>query len=92
MSFEVLRDSTTWGPALPEPFVRFELERELTRAKLLPKMAGPDGRKLHETWETYRRKLRALDVRGGGIRVRHHVIDPVVETLRVRVESMRHRK
>jgi hypothetical protein len=69
------------GPALPEPFVRFELEKELTRLDLLAKTTGDEGKELQQSWEVYRRKLRELDVRGGPLRVRHCVLDPLVERL-----------
>jgi len=69
------------GPALPEPFVRFELEKELGRLDLLPKTTGDEGKKLQLSWDVYRRKLRELDIRGGPLRVRHCVLDPLVERL-----------
>lgn len=69
------------GPALPEPFVRFELEKELVRLDLLPKTTGDEGKKLQLSWDVYRRKLRELDIRGGPLRVRHCVLDPLVERL-----------
>ena len=69
------------GPALPEPFVRFELEKELGRLDLLPKTTGDEGKKLQLSWDVYRRKLRELDIRGGPLRVRHCVLDALVERL-----------
>lgn len=81
MTLDVLRDCTFTGPALPEPFVRFELEKELTRAGLLSKTTGAEGRALQESWEVYRRKLRELAVRGGAVRVRNHVIEPLLTRL-----------
>src|SRR6266852_713744 len=69
------------GPALPEPFVRFELEKELARLDLLSKTTGEEGKKLQVSWDVYRRKLRELDVRGGPLRVRHCVVDPLVERM-----------
>ena len=76
MALDVLRECQITGPALPEPFVRFELEKELSRAKLLPKADD-----LKERWDVYRRKLRELAFQGGAVRVRNHVLDPLVERL-----------
>lgn len=81
MALDLLRECTFTGPALPEPFVRFELEKELTRADLLPKASGEEGRALQDAWEAYRRKLRELAFRGGAIRVRNHVLEPLVARL-----------
>jgi hypothetical protein len=76
-----LADCQFHGPALPDPFVKFELEKELTRLKLLAKTTGADGRRLAEQWEPYRRKLRALVTSGGELRVFHHVIESLQELL-----------
>lgn len=76
-----LSDCYFHGPALPEPFVKFELEREFTRLKLLPRTTGEPGRELKAAWDSYRRKLRALAASGGALRVRNHVIEPLVERL-----------
>jgi hypothetical protein len=81
MALEFLQHCTFTGPALPEPFVRFELEKELTKAKLLPKNAGKEGETLQTTWQTYCRKLRELATRGGAVRVRNHVISPLLKLL-----------
>ncbi len=70
-----------FGPALPEPFVRFELEKELTNRRLLPKTTGDEGKKLRERWEIYRRHLRELAASGGPLRVRNKVIEPIMELL-----------
>src|SRR5262245_47945054 len=88
MALDLLRECTLTGPAFPEPFVRFELEKELTRANLLPKVTGEEGRMWQDAWESYRRKLRELPVRGGNIRVRNHVLEPLVSRLGyVRLET-----
>lgn len=76
-----LRDCSFFGPALPEPFVKFQLENELNRRKLLPKSTGPEGRALEERWEVLRRKLRALGEQGGDRRVANHVLEPLLERL-----------
>lgn len=81
MALELKQHCTFTGPALPEPFVQFELEKELTKANLLPKVAGKEGQTLQESWEIYRRKLRELISQGGAIRVRNHVIEPLLERL-----------
>jgi hypothetical protein len=80
MSLDFLRDCTFIGPALPEPFVRFELEGELAKAGLLPNATGAEARQFQDSWIVYRRKLRDL-VRGGSIRVRNHVIELLIERL-----------
>src|SRR5512147_3236830 len=69
------------GPALPEPFVKFDLEKLLNQKGLLAKTTGAEGKKLQEQWDAYRRKLRNLGSTGGGVRVRNHVIDPLIELL-----------
>ena len=76
-----LRDCTFFGPALPEPFVKFQLESELAKRKLLPKTTGEEARALQERWEVYRRKLRALGEQGGDRRVANHVLEPLTERL-----------
>ena len=50
-----LTDCQFTGPALPEPFVKFELENELTKLKLLAK-----SKDLKEDWDAYRRHLAQL--------------------------------
>ncbi|MEW4490899.1 N-6 DNA methylase [Thalassoglobus sp. JC818] len=69
------------GPALPDPFVKFELEKELKRNKLLRKTTGKEGKELKQFWDGYRRKLRSLAASGGALRVRNHVIEPLTELL-----------
>lgn len=49
------------GPALPEPFVKFNLEVELNRLSLLPKATGPKAHMLSDYWPFLRRKLRNPD-------------------------------
>lgn len=66
---------------MPEPFVKFELENELTKLKLLAKTTGAEGKRLEEDWDAYRRHLAQLAVRGGSLRVRNHVIEPLRERL-----------
>lgn len=75
-----LSDCTVFGPALPEPFVRFELESYLGRAGLLPKTTGDEGRALQARWEAYRRRIKALSA-GGKERVYNQIVMPLVEPL-----------
>jgi hypothetical protein len=76
-----LRDCSFHGPALPEPFVKFQLERELSKRNLLAKTTGAEGRALEERWDVLRRKLRQLGEQGGDRRVANHVLEPLVERL-----------
>jgi hypothetical protein len=76
-----LRDCTFAGPALPEPFVKFELKRQLAKLSPLPKETGPESRALQDQWDTYRRKLRALGESGGDLRVLNHVVEPLAPLL-----------
>ena len=76
-----LTDCQILGPALPEPFVKFELESELTKLKLLPKTTGRKARELRELWAAYRRHLAHLAVPGRPIHVRNHVIEPILGAL-----------
>lgn len=80
MTFD-LRDCSFSGPALPEPFVKFELETHLANAKLLRKASGPEAKALAAEWEVLRRKLRALGDNGGSVRVANHVLEPLAERL-----------
>ena len=48
MPLDLTTDCTFTGPALPEPFVKFNLEAELNRLSLLPKTTGADARALDE--------------------------------------------
>jgi hypothetical protein len=81
MALNFTTDCTFTGPALPEPFVKFNLEAELNRLALLPKATGPEARALNEHWQFVRRKLRNLVAHGGGLRVQNHVIDPLLAQL-----------
>lgn len=74
-----LSDIRFTGPALPEPFVRLDLEKELR--DLLPKQTGEEGREVQQDWDAYRRQLRELVSQGGPLRVRHCVIEPLAARL-----------
>ncbi len=76
-----LRDITFVGPAMPEPFVRYTLEPLLAKKQLLGKENQTGAAELHERWEVYHRKLRAMREEGGDHRVKNHVIEPLVERL-----------
>lgn len=76
-----LRDCSFIGPALPEPFVKFQIERLLRKESLLPKDSGPDGQALQSRWDSFRRKLRLLGDQGGVHRVANHVLEPLAERL-----------
>lgn len=81
MALNLSSDCTFTGPALPEPFVKFNLEAELNRLALLPKATGADARALDEQWHIVRRKFRELVSHGGGLRVQNHVIEPLIARL-----------
>src|SRR5262249_24365651 len=52
------------------------------RAKgLFLKASGDDGRRLQDSWERYRSKLRALGEQGGDLRLASHVLEPLAERL-----------
>ena len=72
-----LHDCTVAGPALPEPFLRFELPDLLTRLGLLPK----PSRSAAQGWDTLRRTVRTLAGEGGPLRVHNHVIAPLAPCL-----------
>lgn len=76
-----LSDLLFQGPALPEPFVKFELEKELTKQNLLAKTTGKEGGELTGQWDIYRRKLRSLSTIGGSLHVQSHVVEPLLQRL-----------
>jgi len=47
-----LSDCTFFGHALPEPFVKLELEGRLAKEGLLSEATGAERRRLEEEWET----------------------------------------
>ena len=81
MPLDPTADCTFTGPALPEPFVKSNLEAELNRLALLPKSTGAEGRALNDHWQFVRCKLRNLVAHGGGLRVQNHVIEPLLAQL-----------
>lgn len=76
-----LSDCRFFGPALPDPFVKFEIERHLAKLSPIPSDRGAEGKALQERWATYRSKLRALGEVGQDIRVKNHVLDPLAPLL-----------
>jgi hypothetical protein len=72
-----LHECTVSGPALPEPFLRFELAALLDKRGLMPK----SGRAFEKTWDAVRRQLRALGATSGPLRVNNHVIAPLAPYL-----------
>ena len=69
-----LRDCIVTGPALPEPFLRFELEPTLTRLGLL---TPPN----HALWLALRRGVHTLGRISGSQGVNNHVIVPLSRIL-----------
>jgi hypothetical protein len=74
------RDLKVFGSALPDAFVRFDLEAHLVRLKLWPRVSGPEAKRFGERFEVYRRRLRRL-VEGGPLRVFSHVLEPLAAEL-----------
>jgi hypothetical protein len=70
-----LKDCTFSGPALPEPFVRFELTAQLTRLELF---ANGQGRGFERDWSALRRQFRSS---GGPQSVCNHVVAPLAARL-----------
>jgi hypothetical protein len=73
-----LSDCVLFGPALPEPFVRFKLAPQLARLGLL---SNSQGRRFEQAWDAMRRQLRQLGAMGGPQRVCNHVIVPFAQSL-----------
>jgi len=55
MPLDLTTDCTFTGPALREPFVKFNLEAEFNRLSLLPKTTGSDARAFDKHWHFIRR-------------------------------------
>ena len=64
-----------FGPALPEPFVQFELAAQLAKLGVLVKIHGKD---FERDWGALRRQLRST---GGPQSVCNHVVAPLAECL-----------
>jgi hypothetical protein len=76
-----LRDLTFAGAALPEPFVKFELEAQLQKFKLLPRLSREESAAQDDAFDHLRRKLRRLGQEAGPHRVADHVLAPLAEQL-----------
>ncbi|QOJ00962.1 MAG: N-6 DNA methylase [Phycisphaeraceae bacterium] len=72
---------TLSGPALPEPFVRFELERALAKLKLLPDSTGLSGQKVGDEWKVFQRKIRDISANSGPLAISNKVLDPLTSRL-----------
>jgi hypothetical protein len=83
MALDFLRqgDCSFYGPALPGPYVQFELEKALTKHKLLPDADGLAGEALRENWEIFRRKLRDVSPNSGPIAITNRILEPLVSRL-----------
>lgn len=83
MALDFFREGhiTLGGPALPEPFVRFELERSLSKLKLLPEVSGLGGDTVREKWKALQRKIRDISPNSGPIATSNKVLEPLVERL-----------
>jgi hypothetical protein len=75
MALDLTSDCEFAGPAFPEPFVKFSLEAELNRLRLLPRATGGG---LRAFWPTYRNHLRQLVSQGGPQRVKNQVVEPLL--------------
>lgn len=72
---------TLSGPALPEPFVRFELERALAKLKLLPDPTGLKGQKVGDEWRVLQRKIRDISANSGPLAISNKVLEPLTPRL-----------
>lgn len=80
MALDVLNGGqcTFFGPALPEPFVRLDLEKQLQKHKLLPTQSSKE---LADSYEVVRRKLGRMSANSGPVAIRNRVVQPLVELL-----------
>ena len=81
LDFLHMNECAFYGPALPEPYVRFELEKALTKHKLLPATAGPAGQTLRDEWDTFRRRLRDISPNSGRLAITNRILDPLASLL-----------
>lgn len=72
---------TLSGPALPEPFVRFELERALAKLRLLPDSTGLSGQRVGDEWRVFQRKVRDISANSGPLAISNKVLDPLTSRL-----------
>ncbi|HET8997369.1 MAG TPA: hypothetical protein VFN42_11950, partial [Acetobacteraceae bacterium] len=71
----LLCDCALAGPALPEPFVRFELTRFLQSRRLWP------GTRVAQFWPDIRQHLASLGTAAGPLRVQHQLLVPLASCL-----------
>lgn len=77
-----LRDCHFFGPALPEPFVKFQIVKVLKKLGSWPKRVSKEDKKVHrEAWTIYRRKLRKLGNQAGKQRVSNHIFEGLIGLL-----------
>lgn len=83
MALDFLRqgDCAFHGPALPEPYVRFELEKALAKHRLLPDTDGLAGQGLRDQWDVFRRKLRDVSPNSGPVAITSRILEPLVSRL-----------
>jgi hypothetical protein len=73
-----LSDCVFAGPALPDPFVRFELATQLARLGLL---ASENAKDIEQGWNGFQRQLRLVGANSGAQRVCNQIIAPLAERL-----------
>lgn len=73
-----LSDCIFFGPALPEPFVRFELGPVLAKHGLL---ANTQGKMFEQDWSALRRQFRPSGTTSGPRRICNQVIVPLAQRL-----------
>jgi hypothetical protein len=66
-----------FGPALPEPYVQFELQKILEKHNLLPDTEGLDGQTLRDDWDVFRRKLRNVSPTSGPVAITNRLLIPL---------------
>lgn len=81
LDFLRLGDCAFYGPALPEPYVRFELEKALTKHKLLPDVDGLAGQPIRDDWDVFRRKLRDVSPNSGPLAITNRILEPLISRL-----------
>jgi hypothetical protein len=81
MPLDFLRQSgcNFYGPALPEPYVQFELEKALRKHELLPDALRSQA--IHDDWEVFRRKLRNVSPTSGPVAITNRILDPLLSRL-----------
>jgi hypothetical protein len=73
-----LRDCIFSGPALPDPFVRFELGLQLARRGLLDRV---QGKAFERDWAALRRQIRLVGAMAGPQRISNQILAPLAQRL-----------